>query len=417
MIRSVVVASTLALLLMPQHGRASTNVFANVRVATNLAVEGDADFSGARFTFGEAGTTNINGTNYVIPAVEMVDGSGVWIRIPTVLAGTNNRLPSQVLTGNDSILTRALADARYGFSSAAAAAGSFVIGPNSGNPTYNSAVVVGEGNGIATTLFKNSAIVGGDNSVSGPKGEYILGFGVSNTIYSGNNGLSFAFGIWNVVNGNGGAWGYDNVVGWGSWAFGAICRVPGQSSIALGMNCSATGSTAIAAGRDTAASGNNSVAIGREAAAFGVDSVAIGRNCFARSNYSLAYGRLASAHGERAMAFGAEAQALAFESFAAGPSARAEAKNSSAIGSYVTAIAEGQTVLGRFNKLVAGTNAPVFLIGSGTAETNRANALAVDATGNMTIYRSLAIQGALRIGAAGDLGMGDFTNGPTVDPQ
>ena len=164
----------------------------------------------------------------------------------------------------------------------------------------------------------------------------------------------------------------------------------GLYSFGWGNSTTATGFNSFAAGWDVTASGNHAVAMGKGNTAKGTNSVALGLNSTANGFYSFAAGQLAKTTGEGSFAVGLLTEAAGTQSFAAGNNSRAAGHLSVAMGSGV--VSRGYvTAFGRYNDTITGTNVgwidtdPLFMIGNGSDNTNRSNALLVTKNGNMTI--------------------------------
>lgn len=151
-------------------------------------------------------------------------------------------------------------------------------------------------------------------------------FGTGTTFSSTYSNPAFNFGSNNRVKGENAA------------AFGLECKADGNWSFATGDVVSATGAAAFACGEMTTASGNCSLVTGSYNKAIGY--------------YSLAGGYHSTASGYRSIAFG----------------------------NYVGAQGANQLVIGKYNLLMDDEMA--FIIGNGTSNNDRNNALEIDTDGN-----------------------------------
>lgn len=138
--------------------------------------------------------------------------------------------------------------------------------------------------------------------------------------------------------------------------------------------------------------GANSVAFGRNSQAPGIQSLACGRYAIASGDTSIALGSTVHAGGPSSVAIGSSSKTGvgAKAAFAAGFSAEANGVASIALGTGVVASCAGEIVIGMHNDY---TNDQVpqpgmlgqyaFIIGNGTADNARSNALTVDWLGNL----------------------------------
>lgn len=144
-------------------------------------------------------------------------------------------------------------------------------------------------------------------------------------------------------------------------AFGQKCEASGIYSIAIGLQAKATQTGAIAIGTyNTSAGGPEATAIGAIAFGLGTESSAY---------YAISMGYDAKASGQASLAMGLRSQAKQTAAVALGNNTRA---NSAA-----------QFAVGKFN--IEDTNdAYAMIVGNGTADDARSNALTVDWSGNVT---------------------------------
>lgn len=163
----------------------------------------------------------------------------------------------------------------------------------------------------------------------------------------------------------------------------------GLYSFGWGHGAEARGFNSFAAGWNVTASNNHSVAMGEGSKATGSNSVALGLNSTASGFYSFASGQHSRAQGEGSFATGLGTEALGMHSFAAGSDTRAVGQSAFAMGLGVVARGHS-TVFGRYNDTVSAYGGwvdtdPLFMLGNGTGNTSRSNALLVTKEGNMTI--------------------------------
>lgn len=164
----------------------------------------------------------------------------------------------------------------------------------------------------------------------------------------------------------------------------------GLYSFGWGHSTTATGFNSFAAGWDVTASGNHAVAMGKGSTATGSNSVALGLNSTAKGFYSFANGQNVEALGEGSFATGLSTEAAGMQSFAAGYNTRAVGQLSFAMGSGI--VSRGYVAaFGRYNDTITGSSVgwintdPLFMIGNGSDNNNRSNALLVTKNGNMSI--------------------------------
>ncbi len=234
-----------------------------------------------------------------------------------------------------------------------------------------------------------------------------------------------------------------------STAAGTLSRAEGNHSTTIGLSAIATGAFATALGRGAIASGNyatslganptaqgaNATAIGQQAKATGIMSTAMGKEAFASDSYATAIGNTANAQAEASTAMGSltvasgvgstamgtqstasgncalalgfnttasgdfslsmglsTTAATGYHSVAIGRNANARGDYSGAIGLDTIASAYNSFVAGAYNRdstahnLTAWRNdEPLFIIGNGTATTNRKNAVMILKNGNVGI--------------------------------
>ncbi|MBO7495579.1 MAG: tail fiber domain-containing protein, partial [Salinivirgaceae bacterium] len=231
--------------------------------------------------------------------------------------------------------------------------------------------------------------------------------------------------------------GYQNKAK-GKWsqAFGFRSIATGETSIAIGYQAIARGKSSFSFGRNTDAEGENSVAIGSGAVTEQVakNSVAFGNSAFARNEGSFAFGKEAYSSGKHSFAFGGGGDGtinVFFESipgpsasgdysYAFGPGAQATQKGAIAIGFKAEATGEFSTAIGNakakgYYSMAVGigtianagefaigsyntdynpspgpdTKYRQFVIGSGSGDDHRADALVVYTNGDTEINGDL----------------------------
>jgi hypothetical protein len=177
----------------------------------------------------------------------------------------------------------------------------------------------------------------------------------------------------------------------------------------------ATGAASTYWNRDSI--GLYSFASGYNTRAQGFGATAMGRDTEATNSYAFASGYFTNADGQYATAMGFNSDALALGSTAIGYSADATGNFSTAFGRNTQAQSRNSFAIGRYN--VGGGSAtswigsdPIFEIGIGSSNSNRANAMTVRKDGRVGIGTTLpgarlhVANGELRIGSLEELSDG-----------
>jgi hypothetical protein len=225
-------------------------------------------------------------------------------------------------------------------------------------------------------------------NVSGPQwnkdsiGLYSIAFG-QNTRAKGST--STAMGFSTVANGNQStAMGFNTVAnGNQSTAMGYGSFASGEKSTAMGEGTVASGIQATALGLETTASGPKSTAMGELTTASEFASTAMGYGTIANGAYSTAMGFNSKASGSGATSVGFATIASGDASLALGVSSKAIGNESVAMGIETKAKPLASVVLGQYNdtssisSFIWNVLDPVFIIGNGTANNARANAMTV----------------------------------------
>ncbi|HSK11791.1 MAG TPA: tail fiber domain-containing protein, partial [Phnomibacter sp.] len=184
----------------------------------------------------------------------------------------------------------------------------------------------------------------------------------------------------------------------------------GTASFAAGDDVIASAHGTVALGSSAWASSNFAIAIGYAATASAGGSVALGHGSMS-SGYGaigLGYNTQAKEVGSAAIAFGSIAEGYA--SVAAGNMAKTTATGATALGTGTLADTYGQTSVGTFNLPYNGGNLtmfaptdPVFVVGNGSHNASRSNALTILKNGNTGIgilqpQAKLQVNGQLMLG-------------------
>lgn len=167
-----------------------------------------------------------------------------------------------------------------------------------------------------------------------------------------------------------------------SQVYGYLCEASGNYSHAEGYYAKGVGHYSHAEGSQNRASGNYSHAEGENSVANGNGSHVEGFYCEARGNLSHAEGNSTTAIGESSHAEGGETQAVGESSHAEGLETYANGDYSHAQNIRTIADSAGQTAMGKYN-VADSNNTYVLIIGNGSSEYLRSDALRVDWNGNI----------------------------------
>src|SRR5688572_324659 len=143
------------------------------------------------------------------------------------------------------------------------------------------------------------------------------------------------------------------------------------------------GQYSIAVGFNPKASGTYSMALGKNATASGTSSIAFGENVTASNDHAVAIGLSNVSSGVAATTFGFGCKATGFYSTAMGAVTESNGDNSVSMGIGTKSQSYLCLAIGRYNELsslsASAWNAddPAFIIGDGTSNTLRSNALTI----------------------------------------
>jgi hypothetical protein len=190
-------------------------------------------------------------------------------------------------------------------------------------------------------------------------------------------------------------------IGYYSTAMGGGATADGFASTAFGWHPRAEADYSTAMGHSTIASGASSTAMGYGTTASGDQSTSMGYHNTASSFSATAMGHLTTASGGASTAMGVRTTAGGHYSTAMGEETTAQAYASLALGRY-NAVAGSQVSW-------VGTD-PVLVVGNGTSDANRSNALTLLKNGDLTIAGGLVAGAVYGSSAPGDLAtaMGQF---------
>ena len=193
-----------------------------------------------------------------------------------------------------------------------------------------------------------------------------------------------------------------------STAMGNDTTASGVVSTAMGINTEALGEYSTAMGAYTTSSGHHSTSMGRNTRASGNMSTAMGYFTIASGMVSTAMGMDTTANGYVSTAMGRNTIAYGDYSTAMGNDTTASGAISTVMGVGTTASDFGSTVIGQYNLLgstvtnsayVFNTTNTAFVIGNGTANDSRSDALTVLFDGTTTIAGDLSINSDARLKA------------------
>jgi hypothetical protein len=297
-------------------------------------------------------------------------------------------------------------------------------------------------NGVSSFAFGEGVIASGENSFafgSFGRNESGVPTGVK-TEARGNNSVAFGLGALALNTGSYAFGSSDTSSGKWSFAIGGKSHASGDYSLAMGYNTKAKASVATAIGNGAVASGTFSSSIGGFAQSSGLYSVAIG-NSSASNDYAVAIGYLAKSESLNSLSFGNNtkatapyAMALGNNTIASGNYATALTTNSRAAGLASVAVGHlteargdyslaigyfteapgnyssatgmgtisqqmGSFVTGRYNipkgdSLNYSTSYPLFIVGNGTDESTRKNALEIYPDGRSLFWGEAVVLGA-----------------------
>ena len=246
---------------------------------------------------------------------------------------------------------------------------------------FGPTVRIGNPSSRYTRINSNGLMVNNENTVIAQ-----IGYGTAGDPNGGNSVYAFyTFGERKTGTLSGG---YSLVEGFNNTATGFCAHAEGWSSIASGTSAHAEGSST-ASGDDSHAEGSSTTASGQSSHAEGEHTEASEIGAHAEGSYTKAMG--AYSHAE-------------------GGSTTASGDYSHAGGVGTIAKNDYQTVIGRYN---ANKNS-AFIIGNGSSDTERSNALTVDWDGNIT-GKSLTSANDLKLGfGSSNIFKPYFTKGDSI---
>lgn len=183
-----------------------------------------------------------------------------------------------------------------------------------------------------------------------------------------------------------------------SVAMGTANYAEGDYTTVMGILSYAVGDFSMAFGNSSNAIGNESIAIGSANRTEGIVSMALGFDNKTIGDFSVAIGQSTEAIGERSITLGHQTYAYGYSSLAMGYVSVANGDVSSTLGFSNTAESYAQTSLGMNSTIVVGTvdsyvaTDRLFVVGNGTSQSNRSDAMVILKNGNTTINGDLEVQ-------------------------
>lgn len=165
----------------------------------------------------------------------------------------------------------------------------------------------------------------------------------------------------------------------------------GDHSMAFGSSTTASGPSSTAFGVGTTASGPYSTALGSGTTATGEQAVAMGNGTVAEGSGSAALGASSRASGWTAVAMGAATTASGSATVSTGWQTTAHGEYSTAMGVGTVTNSYASLAIGRYNRDNTGVSHvwdqwdPIFMVGNGTSETDRSNAITMYRNGDIVI--------------------------------
>lgn len=224
--------------------------------------------------------------------------------------------------------------------------------------------------GMASMSMGTNSLANGSNSFAGGNG----GQAQADESFAFGNGAQ-AGGFQSIAFGTN-----TNASGAQAISLGNATVSSGISSTSNGAQTTASGDYSLASGYQSGAIGNYSIALGNQDSAKGNISVALGNANLASGSTSTAMGLLNIASGDVSIAMGTDNIGSGANSFVAGAENKSKAYNSFVIGLY----ADTTTPASSTSRNAAN---PAFVIGDGTANNARSNAVTVLQGGGVGINK------------------------------
>ncbi len=284
----------------------------------------------------------------------------------------------------------------------------------------NGQTLTTDGNGTLSWSDNNSVFTS-ENGFTYANSSDDFVFGADSLNYGGGDEYKFFFdkskGAFRAGKVSSTNWDESNIGDY-STAFGEDNQVSGKSSFATGYLNIVSGNYSTVFGYKNDISGNYSLAGGDYIDMSGSYSLAFGLENSVDNNYSLAFGQENSVSGEYAITFGADnkissnySTALGYNndissnySFTSGKDNDLSGTYSSALGHYLKVPSYNEIAIGFYNTDYTPVSASssddadrLFVIGNGTADNTRSDALIVYKSGNTELNGKLTVADTLRI--------------------
>ena len=186
--------------------------------------------------------------------------------------------------------------------------------------------------------------------------------------------------------------GNNNVVsGLNSTAIGAINQVNGDYAFSVGLGNQVTDNYAFSLGRNSSATDIFAMTLGENNTASGQVAMAIGEGNLSSGSFSIAMGRSAESSSVVSVAIGDNVEASGQRATALGHNTQASGNHSTVMGLGTQTTSYASTIIGLYNTSYGGNPSAwsagdyLFVIGNGTSNANRSNALEVYKSGYHSI--------------------------------
>lgn len=209
-------------------------------------------------------------------------------------------------------------------------------------------------------------------------------------------------------------------VGYYSIATGFGNKAYGYAASSFGAFNISGGNYSLTAGQNNTTTADNNIAMGYQNTVSGTFGAAIGYFNNVSTSNSMALGTQNQVTGNTAFAFGSANQSSGVVSLALGNYTKAVGDRSTTMGFQTMAKPYASVVIGQYNDTTASsttswdTDDAVFIVGNGTAHTNRSNAMTVLKNGNVGIGAVVSPQYGLHV-VNNNTGDGGWVNGIMIE--
>lgn len=339
----------------PNYGQSGLEIYVKNITAVRRLIEQVTPLPKTTFKWGtrEALDTDHNGILDDFGAQWMsLNHEELNVQGSLVVKGTNNRLTAQTITGNNSILTKGLADDLY---LTPTAAGALYLSKQTADAIYLRRV--------------SPKLVLGTDSIA--TGEGSIAFGTEAQASYENIPEGFE----------------DTVAA--ATAIGHSAYAEGYGATALGSHTWASGINALSLGSFAGAGGEHSLSVGVYAYSGGRSSIALGGSS-ASGDYSVTVGTGNSVQEENGVVIGHASKSITPDQMVLG-------------------------AFNQFPEFSYGNERrpedDLFVIANGTSEEQRSNAFVIKRNGDAELNGSFSVEGVIRIKQpAGGITMGEFVN-------